>query len=54
MREYAIGRFSYHKILHLHLIYNLTIKHIDDSIGIIGIMQRVGYHYDGGAFLVQL
>ena len=39
--------------LHFHLIHNLTIKHIDDSIGIIGIMQRVGYHYDSGALLVQ-
>ena len=38
--------------LHLHLINNLSIKHVDHSVGIIGIMQGVGHHHDGCALLV--
>ena len=41
-------------VLQFYFGNNLTIKEVDDALGVTGISLRVGDHYDGGALLVQL
>ena len=41
------------KLLTDILSHYLSIKQIDDTVCIIGIVGRVGYHYNGGSFIVQ-
>ena len=46
------SQLLYH--LHLQLGYDFAVEEIYDAVGIVGIALRVGYHDDGGAFLVEL
>ena len=41
-------------VLQFYFGNNLTIKEVDDALGIASIALGVGHHQDGSAFLVQL
>ena len=41
-------------VLQFNLWHYLTIEEVDGALGVAGIALRVGYHHNGGAFLIQL
>ena len=42
------------RVLQFDLGNYLTVKQIDDALGVAGVALGVGHHQHGGAFLVQL
>ena len=37
-----------------NLLHDLTVEEVDDAVGVAGVALGVGYHDDGGAFLVEV
>lgn len=36
------------------LLYNLTVKEVDDAVGVGSVVLGVRHHHDGGAIAVEL